>query len=272
MLKEKFGADVPALLAISGDLTTNGTAAEANCVQSIADIAEGAPIAAVIGNHESDVSLGQMRDAGMTVLDGTEVELAGVSVLGEGDPERSELFGPTALRADRSQIDVGTNLYDEATADRPDLVLVHEAYAAQAFLDVSDMHGFLDERGSVTTPYDDGVRDAPAGAIFYGHWHRDVEPRVVWNSDGTWTLVMELGTSGGAIATPTFGRFSTPWSQPQQMATFPVVFLDEETRLVTGYQMYRFDTDGSVTVEPRVDIGAVSLAGANDTSSERFGV
>lgn len=258
MLKEKFGPDVPALMAITGDLTTNGTAAEANCVQSIADIAEGAPVAAVTGNHESDVSVRQMRDAGMTVLDGTEMELAGVSVLGEGDPMRSELFGPTSPRGDLDQADVGTNLFDEATADRPDLVLVHEAYAAQAFIDVDNMREFLDGRGSVTTPYDDGIRDLPAGAIFYGHWHRDVEPRVVWNSDGSWTLVMELGTAGGAVANPTFTRFSTPWSQPQQVATFPVVFLDEETRLVTGYQLYRFDPDGTATVEPRVNIGATN--------------
>ena len=263
MLKEKFGPDVPAMMAISGDLTTNGTAAEANCVQSIANIAEGAPIAAVTGNHESELSVAQMRDAGMTVLDGTEIELAGVSVLGEGDPSRSELFGQTRPRGDLDQADVGTNLFDEATAARPDLVLVHEAYAAQAFLDVGNMRTFLDERGSATTPYDDGIRDLPAGAIFYGHWHRDVEPRVVWNSDGTWTLVMELGTSGGAIASPTFTHFSTPWSQPQQVATFPVVFLNEETRLVTGYQLYRFDPDGTVSVEPRVDIGTPSVAGGS---------
>jgi hypothetical protein len=112
----------------------------------------------------------------------------------------------------------------------------------------------------VTTPYDDDIRDLPAGAVFYGHWHRDVEPRVVWNSDGTWTLVMELGTTGGAIDTPTLSAFSTPWSRPQQVATFPVVFLDQETRLVTGYQLYRFEPTGTVTIDPRVDMGANPIA------------
>ncbi len=76
--------------------------------------------------------------------------------------------------------------------------------------------------------------------MFYGHWHRSIDPRVLWNSDGTWTLLMELDTSGGAIDTPTIGHFSTPWSRPQQEASFPVVFLDQESRLVTGYQVYRF--------------------------------
>jgi hypothetical protein len=79
---------------------------------------------------------------------------------------------------------------------------------------------------------------------------------VVWNSDGTWTLVMELNTSGGAIASPTLNHFSTPWSPPQQTASFPVVFLNADSGLVTGYQIYTFGTDGKVTVEPRVEVGS----------------
>jgi hypothetical protein len=95
----------------------------------------------------------------------------------------------------------------------------------------------------------------PVGAVFYGHWHRSFEPRVVWNSDGTWTLVMELDTSGCAVDTPTLNHFSTPRSRHQQEASFPVVFWDRGSGLVTGYQLYRFETDGTATVEPRVDVG-----------------
>lgn len=80
---------------------------------------------------------------------------------------------------------------------------------------------------------------------------------------------MELDTSGGAIDTPTLNNFSTPWSRPSQEASFPVVFLDQETRMVTGYQLYRFATDGTATVLPRVDVGvppvestSVALQGA----------
>ena len=136
-------------------------------------------------------------------------------------------------------------------------MLVHEAYAAQAFLGIDSVNTFLEDptAASLTTPVDDDIDDVPASAIFYGHWHRSIEPRVIWNSDGSWTFVMELDTSGGAIDTPTINNFSTPWSRPQQEASFPVLFQDEDTRLVTGYQLYRFDTDGTVTVEPRVDVG-----------------
>jgi hypothetical protein len=255
MLRSRFGGSVPALLAVSGDLTTNGTAAEGSCIKDEAAIMGGRPVAAVTGNHESDVSIDQMKSAGMTVLDGRTSDVAGVTVLGDEDPSRSELFGDTRLRGDESEADLGSRLYDQAREDRPQMVLVHEAYAAEAFIGTTGMTDFLDARGSTTQPYDDGVRDLPTGALFYGHWHRSIEPRVVWNEDGTWTLVMELDTSGGAIDTPNFGHFSTPWSRPQQEASFPVVFLDRDSGLVTGYQLYRFETDGTATIHPRVDVG-----------------
>lgn len=254
----------PALLAIAGDLTTNGTAAEGTCIDDEVRIAGGAPIAAIGGNHESSVSLDQMKDAGMTVLDGETDEVGGVRVLGDSDPSRTELFGGSRLRGDEGQDDQGRRLRDVASeadrGERPDLVLVHEAYAAQAFLGIDSVDALLQSPATSLTerpddPDADGVDDVPAGAVFYGHWHRSIAPRVLWNSDGTWTFLMELDTSGGAIDTPTINNFSTPWSSPQQEASFPVVFLDEDTRLVTGYQLYRFETDGSATVEPRVDVG-----------------
>jgi hypothetical protein len=255
LLGELHGDDVPAGLAITGDLTTNGTAAEGGCIKSEAAIADGRPIAAVIGNHESATSREQMRDAGMEVLDESRADLGGLSVLGAADPSSSDLLGATRLRGTLGQADVGRQLRATAEQERPDLVLVHEAYAAAPFLGTGDMTSFLRARGSAVTPAQDGVPDVPAGAVFYGHWHRSIEPRVVWNSDGTWTLVMELDTSGGAIDTPTLNHFSTPWSRPQQEASFPVVFWDRESGLVTGYQLYRFETDGTVTVEPRVEVG-----------------
>jgi len=270
VLRERFGADVPALMAVTGDLTTNGTAAEDNCIRSEAAIPSPAPVAAVTGNHESDTSELQMRQAGMHVLDEATQEVGGVRLLGDGDPERTQLFGATVLRGEETEEQVGARLRERALDEQPQLVLVHEAYAAQAFVGVEDMRGFLDDRGSRTRPYDDGVRDLPASAVLYGHWHRQVAPRVVWNSDGTWTLVMELDTSGGAIATPTLGHFSTPWSTPQQEASFPVLFLDRRSGLVTGYQLYRFHTDGTVQVRQRVEVGAPGgTVAPGDTRADR---
>jgi hypothetical protein len=262
LLRERYGKDVPALLAISGDLTTNGTAAEGECIKDEAAISEDAPVAAVTGNHESQTSATQMKRAGMTVLEGSRAALAGISVLGQGDPNRSELFGATQPRGDTTEDDVGRSLFATASKDRTDLLLVHEGYAAQAFIGTGDMTAFLDGRRRPTVRYDDGVRDLPASAIFYGHWHRSIAPRVVWNSDGTWTLVMELDTSGGAVDSPTIGHFSTPWSRPQQESSFPLVFLDKRSGLVTGYQLYRFQVDGRVEVEPRVDVGDGGRAAA----------
>ncbi|WP_300405771.1 metallophosphoesterase [Nocardioides sp.] len=272
LLNEQHGDDVPAMMGITGDLTTNGTAAEGTCIRNERKIMGEGPVAVVTGNHESSVSAEQMADAGMTVLQGSIEELAGVRVLGDGDPARSELFGGTELRGEEGQDDVGRRLREEAddadAEDRPDLVLVHEAYAAQAFLGVESVNVLLTQNdvSSTVAPLDgqDGIDDVPAGAVFYGHWHRSIEPRVIWNSDGTWTLLMELDTSGGAVDTPTINNFSTPWTQPQQEASFPVLFLDQESRLVTGYQVYRFETDGSAVVEPRVSIGDPSVLEPSD--------
>jgi hypothetical protein len=252
----------PSLLAITGDLTTNGTAAEGTCIADEASISGDAPVAAVGGNHESSVSEEQMADAGMEVLDGEIEELGGVRVLGDGDPSRTELFGGSSLRGDEGQDGLGQRLRGVASDadDRPDLLLAHEAYAAQAFLEIDSVDALMQSPPVSLTvppadPDDDGVGDVPAGAVLYGHWHRSIGPRVLWNSDGSWTLLMELDTTGGAIDTPTINNFSTPWSRPQQEASFPVLFLDEESRLVAGYQLYRFDTDGTASVEPRVDVG-----------------
>jgi hypothetical protein len=258
MLDERFGEGTVSALAITGDLTTNGTAAEESCIRDEADISDGAPVVAVTGNHESEISADQMRDAGMTVLDGKAEQVADTTFLGANDPARTEMFGGTFLRGDETEESVGQDLFTTATDAHPGMVLMHEAYAAQAFVggDTTDMRAFMDQPESRNQYVDDGVRDLPASAVFYGHWHRDVAPRVVWNSDGSWTLVMELNTSGGAIATPTLNHFSTPWSPPQQVASFPLIFTSRDTGLVTGYQLYTFGTDGRVTVSPRVDIGA----------------
>lgn len=263
LLKEQHGDDVPALMGITGDLTTNGTAAEGTCIRAERAIMDEGPVAVVTGNHESEVSAEQMADSGMTVLEGSIEELGGVRVLGDGDPARSELFGATTLRGEEGQADVGARLREVAAdadvEDRPDLVLVHEAYAAEAFLDVESVSALLSTNDVSTTEAppdgDDGVDDVPASAVFYGHWHRSIEPRVIWNSDGTWTFLMELDTTGGAVDTPTINNFSTPWSKPQQEASFPVIFLDDETRMVTGYQLYRFETDGTAVIEPWVAVG-----------------
>ncbi|MBS46092.1 MAG: hypothetical protein CMH83_23520 [Nocardioides sp.] len=271
LLREQHGGDVPALMAVTGDLTTNGTAAERTCIDAEAGIAGDAPVVAVTGNHESGTSEDQMRDAGMTVLDGDTATVGGVRVLGDGDPARSELFGDTRLRGTETQAEVGARLRgvaEDAGDDRPSLLLVHEAYAAAGFLDVDDVRPVLADAYDLETsggrlepdadPDADGVPDVPAGVVLYGHWHRDVPPRLLTNSDGTWSLLMELDTSGGAIDEPTISSFSVPWGQPQQSASFPVLFLDDESGLVTGYQRYTVDTDATVTVSSRVEVGPVT--------------
>ena len=63
-------------------------------------------------------------------------------------------------------------------------------------------------------------------------------PRVIWNTDGdevTWTVVNQLGTSGGVEENPTFNRFSTPFSVPLKPVSVQLQYVNKESGLQTGY-------------------------------------
>ena len=85
-------ATQPSMVLSSGDDTVNGTAAERGCIRREAAIPDGVPFLVATGNHDSDVTEAQMRSVGMTVLDGQVVEAAGLSVLGDDDPEHNIPF------------------------------------------------------------------------------------------------------------------------------------------------------------------------------------
>jgi hypothetical protein len=91
-----------------------------------------------------------------------------------------------------------------------------------------------------------------------GHLHDASGPWVIWNTDGdevTWTVVSQLGTSGGVEENPTFNRFSTPFSAPLKDVSIRLSYVDEGSGLQTGYASVVVDTSGRVTVLDRVDVG-----------------
>ncbi len=254
--------DNPVAFVITAGDDTYGTSIEKGSVDSEATIADGAPVAAVDGNHNSPLTDEQFADAGIVRLDGKRSVVAGVPIVAVGDPMMTVLFGGTSPRRNQTEAEAGQALYEMAkkSGDMP-IGDIHEGYAAGEVLGIKDviitkMTQWFNERGSTVVPWEDGVRDLPFSLLIYGHWHRIIEPRTVYNSDGTWTEVMELNTGGGAIAGATFNHFSTPLGKPGQTASFPVIFRNTASGLITGYQMYTFDTTGQVTVSPRINIGS----------------
>ena len=81
---------------------------------------------------------------------------------------------------------------------------------------------------------------------------------MVWNTEGdsvTWTLVDQLGTAGGVENTPTFSRFSTPFSAPLKPIMVRLQYVDTESGLPTGYATVECALDGSCSISDRVDVG-----------------
>ena len=254
-----FGEDRVALRTISGDITSNGTVAEEDFVEAEAAAGGELPVAAVAGDHDSELTQGHMTGHGMVVPDLETAEVGGLRVSAANDVEHKALFG--ALVSNDSGIteeELGARLREEVDADEAGIVLLHQPETAAGYLGVEDIDVVRRLQGSLTVPYDDGVPDVPPGTVSIGHLHDLDGPWVLWNTDGeevTWTVVDQLGTSGGVEERPTFNRFSTPRSLPLKDLSMRLQYVDLETGLQTGYATVVCDTSGECSVTARTDVG-----------------
>jgi hypothetical protein len=258
---ERFGDGTLKLLVSAGDMGY-GSSLEKRYIDAQAKIADTVVVSP--GNHETAIAEQEIDDAGMLRIKDEPVTAEGITVAGGEDPLVTPFGGETTPRTDTGdenlEAEFGAYLYDQAIEEKPDVVAPHEGYAAGSFIGLENvtkslMTEWFEQRGSSVIPWEDGVRDLPTGLLVYGHWHRIIQPRTVWNSDGTWTEVMELNTMGGAIGSPTINHFSTPNDAPGQTASFPIIYMNTETGLVTGYQMYTFEDGGKATISPFVSVG-----------------
>ena len=222
----------------SGDDTVNGTAAERGCVSREVAIAGDIPFLVATGNHDSDLTETQMARDGMIVLDGSPVGAAGVSVLGDDDPEYNIPFSVERTR-DRAETEeeMGQRLVDVARARRTDVIMVHQPVAASVIMAAPEL---------------------PARLVLWGHYHSESGPTVVRHADGSWTVGLRQSTAGG-VRQPTFTSFSTPFSPPLISADVYFYFRDTATGLITGVQPVHFRPDGRVVIENRITTGDVNL-------------
>lgn len=228
----------PAQVLSTGDDMVNGTAAERGCINREARIADGVPFVVSTGNHDSDITETQMRNAGMVVLDGEVVDSNGLAILGDDDPERQVPFSVERV-ADRpeSEEQLGQRMVDAATATPTDVILTHQPSASVVVMD---------------TP------NPPARLVLWGHFHSQFGPTVLTHDDGSWTVGMQQGTAGG-VQQPTFSSFSTPFSPPLVRADVYFYFRDDATGLITGVQPVHFLPDATVVIDERIVTG--DLAG-----------
>jgi Icc-related predicted phosphoesterase len=263
LLLEVLGADSVVLRTIAGDVTSNGTVAEEDFVEREVRALPDVPLVAVKGDHDSDDTVQQLNDNDVETPDLEVIEAAGLSVAGAADPAFKALFGGLVTNPSGvTEAELGEALRevvdDELEDTDPVTVVVHQPRAAAAYLGIGSTSELADLVGNETTPVEDGIPDVPPGLVTVGHLHDVSGPWVIWNTDGdevTWTVVSQLGTSGGVEESPTFNRFSTPFSAPLKDVTVQLAYVDEDSGLQTGYASVVVDTGGEVSVVDRVDVG-----------------
>ena len=260
VLAEELPDDAVVLRTIAGDITSNGTVAEADFVEAEAAVTPSVPVVAAKGDHDTDVTVDQLLDAGVSVPDTEVVEVAGLRVASARDPAFKALFGGLVVNESGvTEAELGAALREEVDAADDDpsafYVVLHQPRAVAGYLGLDD----IERAGtSLTTPVEDGIPDLPSGIVTYGHLHDPAGPWVVWNTDGdqiTWTVVTQLGTAGGVEENPTFNRFSTPFSAPLKALDVQLQYVNPETGLQTGLAPITFAPDGSATIGERIDVG-----------------
>jgi len=272
LLEEYLGPDALALRTISGDISSNGTVAEEGFVRGEATAGPDIPLIAVKGDHDTETTVEQLKDNSVVVPNFDSVEVAGFRVVAGNDPAFKTLFGGMIINESGiTEGELGALLRDELDANDPTIVLFHQPRSAAGYLGI-DSIALKADSGRETTPWDDGIPDVPPGSINIGHLHDFEKPWVVWNTDGdaiTWTVVSQLGTSGGVEESPTFNRFSTPFSVPLKTLSIQLQYVDTESGLQTGYASIDVATDGTVTIGDRIDLG---LPGGKPMTPEELGL
>lgn len=259
LLLSTLGEETIALRTIAGDVTSNGTVAEDGFVAAEAASSGDIPVVAAAGDHDSDRTVEQMKDHGIEVPDLTTSEINGFRVSVGNDREFKTLFGGSVTNPSGvSEEELGQRLREAVDPEKAGIVILHQAAAAAAYLGLDELGGLESTLGHETEPYDDGIEDLPPGTVNVGHSHRSYGPYVLWNTDTedvTWTVVDRLGTSGGVENSPTFNRFSTPFSVPLKPISIRLQYFDDETGLQTGYASIAVDVNGNASVSNRTDVG-----------------
>jgi hypothetical protein len=262
LLRQQLGDDAFAMRTISGDISSNGTVAEEGFVRDEAAASGEIQTVAVKGDHDTDITVDQLDANGVVVPDFELAEVEGLNVVAANDPAFKTLFGGMVVNdTGITETELGQRLRDEGKKDDPEdplIVLFHQPRSAAGYIGIDALSKLVEGVGLQTTPRDDGIPDLPPGAINVGHLHDVDGPWVIWNTDGdevTWTVVSQLGTSGGVEENPTFNRFSTPFSTPLKTVSVQLQYFNEESGLQTGYAEIDISTDGTVTITDRVDVG-----------------
>ena len=110
-----------------GDLTMTGSDPERVCVDALTQaVPSSTAKVATVGNHDSDATAARLRSQGWTVTNGSVQTVAGITVLGDDDAERTTTAGPKPRGGETTE-QIATRLAKVSCGRTPvDVVLIHQ--------------------------------------------------------------------------------------------------------------------------------------------------
>lgn len=210
------------LVLDAGDTTINGTSVEQYCVTTFARaVPDDVELVTSPGNHDSAETSTNYARAGATVLDGSVVEVDGLRILGDSDPNETRVgAGGTAQAGKETAAEQARRLADVACDDDDgvDLLLIHTPAVGQQALE-----------------------DGCVPAQISGHLHRRYGPERVDDS----VRYISSSTAGATLGQATVGPL-------HGVAELTVLRWDPERRRFVDYQLVQVRPDATATVSPRL--------------------
>ncbi|WP_456789060.1 metallophosphoesterase family protein [Cellulomonas sp. P5_C5] len=206
----------------AGDTTINGTSVEQYCVTTFARaVPDGVELVTSPGNHDSAETSKNYARAGATVLDGSVVEVGGLRILGDSDPNATRVgAGGTAQAGKETAAEEAQRLAEVACEDAEgvDLLLIHTPAVGQQALD-----------------------DGCVPAQISGHLHRRYGPERV----GRAVRYISSSTAGATLGQATVGPL-------HGVAEMTVLRWDPDTLRFVDYQLVQVRPDATASVSPRL--------------------
>lgn len=254
-LHTRFGKDRLKNVLNTGDMVYDPEI-QRGSIRDQADLNPSGNVILVAGNHDTGNAQQYAKDDGMTVLDG-EKTVGGMSFYGKPDPMQTPIFAASSYPNPKmTEKELGEQAF-EATSEHPvDVVALHQPAAAQALMNIPNFKKFIEASRSLAQcdPTED-VRDIHAGLISTGHWHIDLPVQIICNSDGSWTVINNQGTGGGANPAGTINNWSDPSTRPQENISFRIFYRNTKHGSFTGYASIVISPNGEVQPIIRHDIG-----------------
>jgi hypothetical protein len=216
-------------LAITGDLTFAGLAVETYIIDTVDYYSGNRPVYFTPGLHDTPAVLAAAEARDWHVADGEATEIDGLKLLPLADPRISTVgsFGAGSVLRD-PDLDTDrmvSDSIDEACAEQPDLVLLHDKALGNRIARV-------------------GCQQV---AVLDGRSFEFVGPQEVRTSAGTVTIEFTGGSSGGHADTrPDPGRIRHP-------ARFAILTVHPDDGEAT-YAVVTVSPDASVTITPEIDL------------------